>query len=380
MARKRKLGARIYTFFLVLFGLLLIAAACYGLLMVWTYAEEYEYTRPHHALDEYLEKINRDRWSDGMAEAVAAMPHETQTDEEIKAFIQDKLSGGVTAVRKGGTSDSSIYSLRCEGREFGTVTIVEDTSYRSRIDTTKMPWSLLQWSLYPWKVEGETFDFNALYNSMEVTVPKEYQVLINGVQLGSEYIVAENIPYDNYQKKYYEQGKFDYWYDMPTKVTYRFDHIIGEAEMEIRDAAGNPVTIDPNRGDEQFTRYASGDEYDRYEEFTVLFTKAYLNYISGAGDEGLRLYELKNYMFPDSELWSNMDNMLDGLSWAHALSSTVEEVTVKYVLPLKNEYTEVYETWTTKTFTEGKGEQTVNGELRVLIYNDGERLYAVHVD
>ena len=61
MARKRKLGARIYAFFLILYGLLIIAAACYGLLMVWTYAEEYEYTRPYHALDGYLEKINRDR-------------------------------------------------------------------------------------------------------------------------------------------------------------------------------------------------------------------------------------------------------------------------------------------------------------------------------
>ncbi len=156
MAGKRKLGARIYTFFLVLYGLAIIAAACYGLLMVWTYAEEYEYTRPHHALDAYLEQINRDHWSDGMAEAVAAMPHETQTDEEIKAFIQDKLSAGITAVRKGGSAESSIYSLRCGGREIGTVTIDEDTSYRSRIDTTQKPWSLLQWRLYPWKVAGES--------------------------------------------------------------------------------------------------------------------------------------------------------------------------------------------------------------------------------
>ena len=226
MAGKRKLGARIYTFFLVLYGLAIIAAACYGLLMVWTYAEEYEYTRPHHALDSYLEKINRERWSDGMEKAVAAMPHETQTDEEIKAFIQDKLSAGITAVRKGGNAESSIYSLRCGGREIGTVTIDEDTSYRSRIDTTQKPWSLLQWRLYPWKVAGETFDFNALYNSMEVTVPKDYQVYINGVRLGEEYIVERDIPYDNYQKMYYQFRS-----NMPTNVKYRFDHIIGEAEM-----------------------------------------------------------------------------------------------------------------------------------------------------
>ena len=375
MAGKRKLGARIYTFFLVLYGIAIIAAACYGLLMVWTYAEEYEYTRPHHALDSYMEKINRDRWSDGMAEAVAAMPHETQTDEEIKAFIQEQLSGGITAVRKGGSADSSVYSLRCNGREIGTVTIDEDTSYRSRIDTSKKPWSLLQWRLYPWKVAGETFDFNALYNSMEVTVPANYQVLINGVRLGDEYIVQNNIPFDNYQKKYYE-----YWNNMPTKVTYRFDHIIGEAEMEIRDAEGNPVTIDPNRGDEQFTEYASGEEFDRFAQFAYPFTTAYLNYISGVGDSGLRLAELKNYMVPDGELWNRMDDALDGLGWAHTSYINVDSITVNSVLALANGYTEVDVTSTASIYYYGKGELTSTSDMRILVYDNGEQLLAESVE
>ena len=42
MARKRKRRAAIYTFFLVLYAIAIMAAAVYGLLMVWTYAEEYE--------------------------------------------------------------------------------------------------------------------------------------------------------------------------------------------------------------------------------------------------------------------------------------------------------------------------------------------------
>ena len=333
MAGKRKLGARIYTFFLVLYGLAIIAAACYGLLMVWTYAEEYEYTRPHHALDSYLEKINRERWSDGMEKAVAAMPHETQTDEEIKAFIQDKLSSGITAVRKGGSADTSIYSLRCGGREIGTVTIDEDTSYRSRIDTTQKPWSLLQWRLYPWKVAGETFDFNALYNSMEVTVPKDYQVYINGVRL------------------------------------------IGEAEMEIRDAEGNPVTIDPNRGDEQFTKYASGEEFERFAEFVIPFTASYLRYISGVGDSGVQLADLRNYMYPDGELWNRMYDALDGLGWAHTTSINVDNVTVNAVLPLSDGFTEVDVSTKASIYYYGKGELTSDSNMRVLVYDDGERLY-----
>ena len=375
MTAKRKRGARIYTFFLILFALLLIAAACYGLLMVWTYAEEYENSRPHHALDEYLEKLNRDRWSDGIEQAVAAMPHETQTDEEIKAFVQNGLAEGVTAVRKGGGTNSGVYSLRCGGREIGTVELEEDTSYRSRIDTTQLPWSLLQWNLYPWKVVKESFDFNALYNSVEVTVPSNYKVLVNGTELGSEYIIADGIRFNNIKKDYYE-----YWSGLPTKVTYRFDHVIGEARVEILDENGQPFTVDPARGDEQFTRYVTGDALTRYKDFAVSFATAYLSYISGAGDEMVRLGELNNYMLEDGTLYNRMYDALDGLSWAHTSSITVDEVILNSVLELANGFSEIDLTATASYYYYGKGEQTSTSNMKVLVYDNGERLLAENVD
>ncbi|MCR5575955.1 MAG: hypothetical protein K6F56_02980 [Oscillospiraceae bacterium] len=375
MARKRRRRAALYTFFLVLFAIALLAAAAYGLLMVWTYAEEYEYTRSYHAIDDYLEELNRERWSDGIAEAVAAMPHEAQTDEEIKAFVQDKLSSGVTAVRKGGSETMSVYSLRCGGREIGTVTIEEDTSYRSRIDTTQKPWSWLKWNLYPWKVTGDSFDFNALYNSVEVTVPFNYQVFVNGVQLGSEYIVEKGIPYDNINKEYYS-----YWNGLPTKVTYRFDHIIGEAQTEIRDGDGQPTVIDPNQGDEQFTTYVSGDELARYTDFAVPFATAYLSYISGAGDPGVRLAELKNYMLEDGTLYNRMYDALDGLSWAHTSYINVDSVFVNSVLELVNGFSEVDLTASASYYYYGKGDQTSTSNLKILVYDDGERLLAEGVE
>lgn len=375
MARKRRRRAIIYTFFLVLFALAALAAAAYGLFAVWTYAEEYEYTRPHHALDAYLEKLNREHWSDGVAQAVALMPHETQSDEEIKTFVQNKLATGVTAVRKGGTADSSVYSLRCEGREIGTVTIVEDTSYVSRIDTTQMPWSLLQWRLYPWRVESEQFDFNALYNSVEVVVPSDYQVWVNGVQLGSEYIVETGIRYDNIKKDYYE-----WWSGLPTKVKYRFDHIIGEAQTEIRNAKGELVVIDPNQGDEQFTTYVSGPELERYTDFAEPFVTAYLSYISGAGDSAVRLAELNNYMLEDGTLYFRMYDALDGLGWAHTSYVHVKDMFINSVLKLPSGFSEIDVTATADTYYYGKGELTNTSNMKILVYDQDGRLLAENVE
>lgn len=375
MTAKRKRGARIYTFFLILFALVLIAAACYGLLMVWTYAEEYEYTRPHHALDEYLETLNRDRWNDAIEKAVFGMAHETMSEEELKHYVQECLAGGVTAVRKGGGSNAGVYSLRCSGFEIGTVTIEEDTSYKSRIDTTKLPWSLLKWNLYPWKVTEESFNPNILYSSVEVTVPSNFKVLINGTELGSEYIIADGIRFDNIKKDYYE-----YWGGLPTKVTYRFDHVIGEPKVEILDENGQPFVIDPARGDEQFTRYVTGDALTRYRDFAVPFATAYLSYISGAGDEMVRLGELNNYMLEDGTLYNRMYDALDGLSWAHTSSITVDEVILNSALELANGYSEIDLTATASYYYYGKGEQTSTSNLKVLVYDNGERLLAENVD
>ena len=207
MEKKRRRGRAIYTFFLFLYMILIALAALYALKMVWDYADEYELSRSSHALNGYLETLNQERWSNGIEEAVAAMPHETQSDEEIKSFVQEKLSSGITAVRKAANNDGSsiTYSLRCNGEEIGTVTLTEDESYRGKIDTTQKPWNLLPWRIQPWKVSGESFNFDNLYNSVEIVVPSEYTVWINGTQLGEEYITERGIHYDIYEE-YYRQG------------------------------------------------------------------------------------------------------------------------------------------------------------------------------
>ena len=192
--RKGLLGKFIYTLLLLAFMAALSYVAYTWLLRVNDYAEQYELSRPSKAVDSYLETLNRERWNDGVARAIQRMPHEAQTDEEIKAFVQDKLTAGVTAVRKSGLTDtgSQSYSLRCNNREIGSMTIVEDQSYQGKVNLEQQPWLLvkkllpgiLEWGLKPWVVASDEFDFTNLYNSVEITVPSSYSVYINGRPLG----------------------------------------------------------------------------------------------------------------------------------------------------------------------------------------------------
>lgn len=378
------LGKLLYTLILLAYTLAIAYVGYTWLTRVYDYAEQYELSRPAKAVDAYMEALNRDHWNDGIARAVAAMPHEAQSDEEIKAFVQDKLSTGVTAVRKSGVTDSDRvgYSLRCGGREIGSMTIAEDQSYRGKVNLNELPWTLvsrflpgiLEWGLKPWQVVEDSFDFTNLYSSVEVTVPSTYTVSINGTVLGPEYIVEEGIHYDVYEKYYYDMPT------LPTKVTYRFDNAIGVVRPEIRDEDGNLVTIDKNRGDIQFVKPVDEETLQRLEAFMLPFTDKYLAFRSGAGDSGLALNALKEYIIPNSDIDRRTKDAMDGMSWAHTSSYKMTDFRFNSALPLVNGVYICDVTATTDTYTYGKGEVTDVLDLSVIVCDFGGAIYAYQVN
>ena len=382
--RRGLFGKFVYTLLLLAYTAFIALAAFTWLQRVNNYAEQYELSRPQKAVDAYLETLNRDRWNDGMERAVQLMPHETQSDEEIKAFVQSKLANGITAVRRSGASDAGTlsYSLRCDGREIGTMSIIEDQNYRGKVNLNEMPWPLvsrflpgiLEWGLKPWVLYSDSFDFSNLYNSFEITVPSTYTVYLNGTQLGSEYIVAEGIHYDVYD---------DYYYDLPTlptKVTYRFDNVIGDVQAEIRDEEGNIVNIDSTKGDIQFVKPVDGETQQRLVNLMQPFTEKYLLFRSGATDSGVALSNLKPYIVPNSDIERRAQDALDGLSWAHTSSFKLTDFNFDGVLPLANNCYICYVTATTDTYTYGKGEVTDVINLSVIVYDDGSTTLAFKVN
>ena len=364
MAGKKKSGNRIYGGFLFLYAVLITIAAVIGLRLVWKYAEEYEAARPNHAIDAYVDDLNQNLWNDGVAAAVAAMPHEAQSDEEIKAFVQEHLRSGVSAVRKGSSKNGEnivTYSLRCEGGEIGTVSIMEDSSYLNRVN----------FDMLPWKVSSDSFNFDSFYSRIEVVVPSNYSVWINGMQLGSEYIVEDGIHYDVFEDYY------RYWDTLPTKVRYEYDRAIGVLEPEIRDEQGNVVTIDESRGDEQFIAPLRDDQLQRYYNFCDPFTRQYLIYTSGLTNRAAgNLYALQPYLLENSDLYLRMNDALDGLSWGHTASIEILDVRVNSVRLLVDGYAVCDVSADVKTFTYGKGEETRTTNFRVVTYDDGSQILA----
>ena len=373
--RNARRGRLIYTICLDLWAFLLILAAFFALSRVWKYAAAYEASRPEAAMRGFISSLSGELWDEGIEETLAAMPHEVQSDEEVAEHVRGLLSEGLSFVRKSGGSGRVVYSLLCNGKDFGTVTLREDPDYVPAVDVSRFPWSLLPWSLKTWQVESETFDFNGLYSTVEVVVPENFSVWLNGVRLGEDCIVERDIPFDALADYY------KYYDDLPTKQRYRFEHVIGRLVPEIRDEKGEPFSIDRGRDDSQFIEPCSEEELARLAEFTAGFTDNYLKYTSGVVDPAYGYQKLQPYLLADSELDGRMKGMLDGLSWAHASSITVDSSRLNGALSLGGGFYVCDMTATATTFTMGKGQETTVNNMRVIVEkkNDDVRALALEI-
>ena len=312
MMEKKKKSGRFYFLFLLVYILIVLGVIAFFMTKVWGFAEEYEAARPAHTMDAYVEDLNQNLWNDQVAQAIADMPHEVQSDEECAQVVKDMLSAGISYARTASTdsADSINYALRCGDKVIGKVTLIEDSSLADQV----------QYGMLPWIVSGAEFDFSGLYSSVEVTVPKSYTVMLNGTTLGSEYIIEDDIQFDLLKDYYSSYPK------LPVMVTYRYEHIIGELDPVILDDHGNEVLIDESRGQEQFLNNCSDAELAKLTDFTERFAERYQSYNAGIGDDPATVYvnRLAGYIMPGSDLEFRMKAAQDGLGWAHTNSINIE--------------------------------------------------------
>lgn len=310
MSRKKKLGRRIYWICLGVYTLILASAAVFCLTKVWGYAEEYEQAQPSKTMDAYVASLSQNLWDDNIEATIAAMPHEVQTDEECAQIVQDMLQNGISYKRASGSGSemTAVYNLLCDGSQFGQVTLKQDESKAQE----------LEYGLLPWIVYKEEFDFTGLYSSMQITVPATYSVELNGVELGSEYIIEDGIRYDVLEDYY---GDYP---NLPTKVTYKFDNIIGHLEPLVYGEDGEQVEIDESRDDSQYIKPVAEETSTRLQEFASAFVERYKSYIAGMYEPSYGYQRLLPYVTLGSDLDDRLKLAQDGISWSYKHGNTVK--------------------------------------------------------
>ena len=314
----------IYVVILVLWILFLAACCMYVLKEVWNYASVYDQTQIDPVIAEYFDRLQTNMWSDGMDALVSTMPHPTKTDAEVKEMIQAKLRENTLSysVKPGfARSDSVTYNLFCGSNIIGEVVLKQDTT-NNLVRDIDLPSAVvgvlakmgvaIQPELYPWKVAGESFDFDelGLYSSVRVTVPENFSVQVDGVTLGPEYIVETGIKYDNLTNLYYE------YEGLPTKVTYKLEEGMGDSEVVVFDENGNVFQIDENAGDAQFMKQLDEGTTYGLTDFINNFANYFLQMRSNTIEPMYAYQQLLPYIKTGTEMDNRLkQSMID--TWSH---------------------------------------------------------------
>lgn len=373
MSKRNKHGKVIYWACLLIYAGVLAALAVLALKAVWSFAEQYQASMPEPVVDKYIAGLNQNLFDEGVAETISSMPHEVQTDEEVQEAVREILNDEITYARTSSDEPGmNAYAILCGDSSFGKVFLKRDETKDPNFKLYGKDVSL-PYDLRPWLIAKEEFDFTGLYTSVQVTIPESYSVSLNGHTLGPEYIIEDGIQFDCL-KSYYSINP-----NLPKKVTYRFDNIIGHIDPMIYDESGSEYTVDPDRDDSQYIKPCDEATLSRLDAFCQKFIEPYSKYISGIlGKYSSGGYaELQNYVVAGSDLDKRLFEALDGLGWAHTNSYSVDSYVLNSAIDIGEGYYVCDVTTETTSITSGVGEQHDVNNLKILVLDNGTELRAV---
>lgn len=372
--KKEKRGTAIYWACLLIYTGVLALLSVLALKAVWSFAEQYQASMPEPVIEKYIAGLNQNLFDEGVAQTISSMPHEVQTDEEVQQAVREILNGEITYARTASDeADMNCYAILCGGSSFGKVYLKHDDTKDSKFKVYGKEINL-PFDLRPWVVAKEEFDFTGLYTSVEVTIPENYSVQLNGHTLGEEYIIERGIHYDSLES-YYKINP-----NLPTKVTYRFDDIIGRLDPVIYDADGNEYTVDPDKDDSQYIKPCSAEQLARLDDFCGRFIEPYSRYTSGIyGKNSSAGYAaLQQYVLSGSDLDNRLYEALDGYStWAHTNGYSLDSYKLNSAIDLGEGYYVCDVTTETTSVTQAHGEQHDTNNLKILVFDSGSDMRVI---
>lgn len=295
---------------LLAYALVFLVALVFGLSWFWDYMDAYEQSRPHIALNAYMEQLTAEYVADASGALIGKIDHNVQTEEECRQVILAALSGNFTCAKKSRESDEDrhVYAIRCGTKVIGTMEM-ERCGQQMQGFTA-------------WEVTGDSFDLSYLMTEpVSVSVPENYPVYSLGKRLGSGYITEEKIPYTLLTDLYED-------YTLPYMVTYTAGPFLGEVALTVTDPAGNPVTVDDNTDPTVFLNNCTTEEIAALDTAVAGYIQSYVDFMSRTGGDTYANYtKLKQHILPGGTLDKRMQQAMEGLKWVTDRGAQVSSIT-----------------------------------------------------
>ena len=315
---KRRKSRLIFTLCLLLYSVLFLIGTAIGLGHLWDYMEAYELSRPFHAVDSYMEKLDADYICDRSSDLIAMVDSTVQSPDDCRKVIREALKDKFTCVKNLGesTDDKTVYLIRCGSRIIGRFTIVPDAE--------------IAYGFAPWKVSSDSFDLSYLLTPGHVvTAPETFTVTVNGTPLTTGHIAESGIEFPLLQEFY---GS----YSLPTLVTYQTGTTLGKTEVTITDPDGKAVTIDKDTDWDTLLPVCNEATSDRLSTSVSAFLKAYVDFTSCTNNDTYGNHNrLQAHILTGTALSQRMKDAIAGLKWVSDRHAKLADVQVNRLVPLE---------------------------------------------
>lgn len=315
MARSKRKRMSGFAKGMILYVVLFVMVAALGLTFFYKFIENYEYTRENRVMERFVASMD-DEQIEQMADGFTGKLDTDLCDmDTLRAFMAEKTANASYTKKLAECTDSrTVYVLKNDGNVIGTVelTLGENTFHGL---------------LANWQPTAGELDFSAYLGELDISVPEDYTVELNGTVLDEKYIADDSVEYDLF-REFYED------FDLPHMVKYHADGFIGDGKVTVRDASGNEVD-GAELSEDHFTDNCSDAEKAALDEFLVPYINAYVTYTSGANHlSGINYHNLVAMVVPESELHFRIEQAIGGLGFASSHGDEIKGITV-------NRYTNV---------------------------------------
>lgn len=165
---------------LAIYAAVLVLLIAGGLFFLWHYLDAYEQSLPAGVIEAYEQNSLHADYRQALRDYVGA-GNPFQSPEEILAWLDTQLDETTLRLKKTGTADAPVYSIRLDGRSVGTLYLQNVEGGRFGFDICAL--SHVEWSLPE--------DLETLWT---VKAPEETQVLVNGIALTEQNSECSLIP------------------------------------------------------------------------------------------------------------------------------------------------------------------------------------------
>lgn len=302
---------------LILYAVIFLTGAFFGLRYFWDFIDAYEQSRPHIAVNAYTQQLDADFICDHAGSLIEQIDHDIQSEDDCRQAIINAIGTEFSLAKKSKecTESKLVYAVMAGKKAVGTVEF-------TRTGETVHGFT-------NWEFANDQFDLSYLLtDGPAVTVPYGFTVRVNGTALDDTYITGDPIHYPLFEEFYGD-------YALPYRVTYQTGKFIGEVEMTVEDFYGNAVTQEQLDDPDPYISNCTQEQIDSLNATTQNFIDHYVAFTTVAGSDTPGNYQrLLKDLVPGGELAKRMYAALDGLGWVTDRKATVDSLEIHHYIDL----------------------------------------------